>query len=67
VILQRQLEVLVERHQVGAFVCAVAGIVWVRLVAASRVFDRIWARQVLEDHKATGRKNCSGSGGEPLC
>ncbi|XP_066361825.1 TATA box-binding protein-associated factor RNA polymerase I subunit B-like isoform X2 [Miscanthus floridulus] len=62
VILQRQLEVLVERHQVGAFVCAVAGIVWVQLVAASRVFDGIWARQVLEDHKAAGRKNCSGSG-----
>ncbi|AQK84913.1 TATA box-binding protein-associated factor RNA polymerase I subunit B isoform X1 [Zea mays] len=58
VILQRQLEVLVERHQVGAFVCAVAGIVWVRWVAASRVFDGIWARQVLEDHKAVGRQKC---------
>lgn len=67
VILQRQLEVLVERHQVGAFVCAVAGIVWVRWVAASGVFDGIWVHQVLEDHKAMGREKCSSSRGEPLC
>jgi hypothetical protein len=38
-ILQRQLEALVDRHQVGALVCSVAGTVWVRWVAASKVFD----------------------------
>ncbi|KAG2481510.1 hypothetical protein PVAP13_J683204 [Panicum virgatum] len=50
VILQRQLEVLVERHQVGALVCGVAGSIWVRWVAASKVFDNMWAHQVLADH-----------------
>lgn len=64
VILQRQLEVLVERHQVGAVVCAFAGVVWVRWVAASRVFDRTWAHQVLEDHKAAGREKFRSSRGE---
>ncbi|PAN36785.1 hypothetical protein PAHAL_7G001200 [Panicum hallii] len=50
VILQRQLEVLVERHRVGALVCGVAGNIWVRWVAASKVFDDMWARQALADH-----------------
>uniref|UniRef100_A0ACD5Z885 Uncharacterized protein n=1 Tax=Avena sativa TaxID=4498 RepID=A0ACD5Z885_AVESA len=48
VILQRQLEALVERHRVGALVCGVAGTLWVRWVAASKVFDQMWARKVLD-------------------
>jgi len=59
VILQRQLEVLVERHQVGALVCGVAGPIWVRWVAASKVFDNMWAHQVLADHSKR-----SGGGGD---
>nr|CAB3461771.1 unnamed protein product [Digitaria exilis] len=62
VILQRQLEVLVERHRVGALVCGVAGTVWLRWVAASKVFDEMWARQVIAEHEAAGREKRPGSG-----
>ncbi|KAG2619925.1 hypothetical protein PVAP13_3NG143702 [Panicum virgatum] len=62
VILQQQLEVLVERHRVGALVCGVAGTVWVRWVAASKVFDDMWARQVIAEHDAAGREKRSGGG-----
>ncbi|XP_062231167.1 TATA box-binding protein-associated factor RNA polymerase I subunit B isoform X2 [Phragmites australis] len=62
VILQRQLEVLVERHRVGALVCGVAGTVWVRWVAASKVFDGMWARQVLADHETAERYMRFGGG-----
>jgi hypothetical protein len=49
VILQRQLEVLIERYRVGALVC---GTVWVRWVAASKVFDEMWARKVIAEDKS---------------
>lgn len=39
VIVQRQLDALVEQHRVAALVCAVAGPIWVRWVAASKVCD----------------------------
>jgi hypothetical protein len=61
VILQRQLQVLVEQHRVDALVCGVAGTIWLRWVAASRVFDDMWARQVLADHDKG-----AGSGGDEL-
>jgi len=67
VILQRQLEALVEQHWVAALVCAVAGPVWVRWVAASKVSDETWVRQVLVDHEVTGREKRCGGGGECLC
>ncbi|CAL5034211.1 unnamed protein product [Urochloa decumbens] len=50
VILQRQLEELVGRHGASALVCGVAGTIWLRWVAASKVFDDMWACQVLADH-----------------
>jgi hypothetical protein len=65
VILQRQLEVLVERHQAGALVCGVAGTIWVRWVAASKVFDDMWARHVIAEHEAAGREKRYSGGGEP--
>ncbi|KAG8067820.1 hypothetical protein GUJ93_ZPchr0005g14285 [Zizania palustris] len=49
VILQRQLEVLVERHRVGSLVCGLAGTIWLRWVAASEVFDEMWAQKVLDE------------------
>jgi hypothetical protein len=67
VILQWQLEALVEQHRVVALVCAVAGPLWVRWVATSKVCDKTWVRQALVDHEATGREKCSGGGGERLC
>ncbi|CAN6351362.1 unnamed protein product [Urochloa humidicola] len=62
VILQRQLEVLVERHRAGPLVCGVAGTIWVRWVAASKVFDDMWARQVIAEHEAVEREKRSGGG-----
>ncbi|KAK3139038.1 hypothetical protein QOZ80_5AG0376880 [Eleusine coracana subsp. coracana] len=64
VILQRQLEVLVERFRVGALICGVSGTIWMRWVAASEVFDEMWARQVLADHEAEERRMRSGGGGD---
>jgi hypothetical protein len=52
VILQRQLESLVETFNVGALVCGIAGTVWVRWVAASKMFDETWARKVLTEDEA---------------
>ncbi|VAI53162.1 unnamed protein product [Triticum turgidum subsp. durum] len=68
VILQRQLQVLVERYRVGALVCSVAGTVWLRWVAASKVFDGMWARKVLAEAEATQRlikRSASGGQQEP--
>ncbi|XBI43497.1 hypothetical protein VPH35_108263 [Triticum aestivum] len=55
VILHQQLQVLVERYRVGALVCGVAGTVWLRWVAASKVFDGMWARKVLAEAEAAQR------------
>lgn len=66
VILQRQLEALVERYRVGALVCGVAGTVWVRLVAASKVFDEMWVRKVLAVAEAAESQKRSASGGDSL-
>uniref|UniRef100_A0A452YWT5 TATA box-binding protein-associated factor RNA polymerase I subunit B n=2 Tax=Aegilops tauschii subsp. strangulata TaxID=200361 RepID=A0A452YWT5_AEGTS len=64
VILQQQLEVLVKRYRVGALVCGLAGTIWVRWVATSKVFDEIWAWKVLAEDEAAQRLKCSASGGE---
>ncbi|KAM3296950.1 hypothetical protein ACQJBY_039027 [Aegilops geniculata] len=64
VILHQQLQVLVERYRVGALVCGVAGTVWLRWVAASKVFDGMWARKVLAEDEAAQRRKRSASGGE---
>uniref|UniRef100_J3M659 Rrn7/TAF1B N-terminal cyclin domain-containing protein n=1 Tax=Oryza brachyantha TaxID=4533 RepID=J3M659_ORYBR len=53
VILQRQLEALVERHRVGSLVAGLAGTIWLRWVAASKVFDEMWAQNVLANAAAT--------------
>ncbi|KAK1696265.1 hypothetical protein QYE76_012962 [Lolium multiflorum] len=66
VILQRQLQVLVERYRVGALVCGVAGTAWVRWVAASKVFDEMWARKVLAEDEAAQRLKYSAPGGEQI-
>jgi hypothetical protein len=57
--MQRQLEALVDRHQVGALVCPV----WLRWVAASKVFDEMWSRKVLAEDEADRRPNCSAADG----
>ena len=64
VILQQQLGVLVKRYRVGALVCGLAGTIWVRWVATSKVFDEIWARKVLAEDEAAQRLKRSASGGE---
>ncbi|KAM3317497.1 hypothetical protein ACQJBY_035282 [Aegilops geniculata] len=64
VILHQQLQVLVERYRVSALVCGVAGTVWLRWVAASKVFDGMWVRKVLAEDEATRRPKRSASGGE---
>ncbi|KAI4978820.1 hypothetical protein ZWY2020_015573 [Hordeum vulgare] len=64
VILYQQLQVLVERCRVSALVCGVAGTVWLRWVAASKVFDGMWTRKVLAEDASAQRQKRSASGGE---
>ncbi|CAM0955956.1 unnamed protein product [Alopecurus aequalis] len=66
VILQRQLEVLVERYRVGALVCGVAGTVWLRWVATTKVFDEMWAPKVLAEDEAAQRLKHSARRGEQI-
>ena len=47
VILQRQLEALVERHRVGSLAASLAGTIWLRWVAAPKVFDEMWVHKML--------------------
>ncbi|XP_047052262.1 TATA box-binding protein-associated factor RNA polymerase I subunit B-like [Lolium rigidum] len=66
VILQQQLQALVERHRAGALICGVAGTIWVRWVAASKVFGEMWARKlIVEDEAARGLKRRSSSQQKP--
>ncbi|KAM0904174.1 hypothetical protein ACQ4PT_018186 [Festuca glaucescens] len=66
VILQQQLQVLVERHRAGALICGVAGTIWVRWVAASKVFDEMWARKVIAEDEAVQGLKRSSSGAAAL-
>ncbi|CAM0948896.1 unnamed protein product [Alopecurus aequalis] len=63
VILQQQLQVLVVGYRVGALVCGVAGTLWLRWVAASKVFDEMWALKALADDEAAQRLTHSAGGG----
>ncbi|KAF6159573.1 hypothetical protein GIB67_032344 [Kingdonia uniflora] len=38
-----QCEALVEKFQVSPLICGLSGVIWMRYVAASRVFDKDWA------------------------
>ncbi|KAM0865749.1 hypothetical protein ACQ4PT_043068 [Festuca glaucescens] len=57
VILQQLLQVLVERHRAGALICGVAGTIWVRWVAASKVFGEMWARKVMAEARTRLRRD----------
>ncbi|XP_077228888.1 TATA box-binding protein-associated factor RNA polymerase I subunit B-like isoform X2 [Tasmannia lanceolata] len=60
VMIQMQCEVLVEKFGVSAMICGVAGTIWLRFVAGSRVFDEGWANEVIIDsevaHTEDGEK-----------
>ncbi|PIA37157.1 hypothetical protein AQUCO_03000020v1 [Aquilegia coerulea] len=47
--IQFQCKVLVEKFGVSPFICGLAGVIWMRFVAASRVFDKNWADDTLMD------------------
>jgi hypothetical protein len=48
---------------VGALVSGAAAPVWVRWLAASKVFDEMWERRVLAEDEAAQRPELSASGG----
>ncbi|KAI3874311.1 hypothetical protein MKX03_019459 [Papaver bracteatum] len=48
-IIEFQCEVLVEQFGVSPLICGLAGALWLRFVAASKVFDENWASQISED------------------
>uniref|UniRef100_A0A0D9WFF3 TATA box-binding protein-associated factor RNA polymerase I subunit B n=1 Tax=Leersia perrieri TaxID=77586 RepID=A0A0D9WFF3_9ORYZ len=56
VTLQLQLEALVERHRVGSLVAGLAGTIWLRWAAASKVFDQMWAQDVLDNAAKVERR-----------
>ncbi|OVA09009.1 hypothetical protein BVC80_9097g73 [Macleaya cordata] len=47
--IQYQCEALVERFGASPLVCGLAGVIWMRFVAASRVFEERWADDIFED------------------
>ncbi|XP_042480848.1 TATA box-binding protein-associated factor RNA polymerase I subunit B [Macadamia integrifolia] len=47
--IQFQCQALVDHFSVSPLICGLAGVIWMRLVAASRVFDDGWADKVIED------------------
>ncbi|PIA37901.1 hypothetical protein AQUCO_02900033v1 [Aquilegia coerulea] len=47
--IQFQCKVLVENFGVSPLICGLAGVIWMRFVAASRVFDENWADDTFLD------------------
>ncbi|KAI3902433.1 hypothetical protein MKW92_045239 [Papaver armeniacum] len=47
--IESQCEALVEQFGVSPLICGLAGALWLRFVAASKVFDENWASQICED------------------
>lgn len=59
-ILQLQLECLVKEFGVTPLICGIAGPVWLRFVASTRVLETAWAEEVVTDaeqRERTRREN----------
>lgn len=49
IMMQLQCQALVEKFKVSPLICGVAGTIWLRFVATTRVFDDEWADKVIQD------------------
>ena len=49
IMIELQCQVLVEKFQASPLICGVAGTIWLRFVATTRVFDDEWADKVIRD------------------
>ncbi|KAL5732226.1 hypothetical protein ACHQM5_004872 [Ranunculus cassubicifolius] len=52
-----QCQVLVEKFGVSPLICGLAGVLWMRFVVASRVFDDDWADKTFEDSEVQYQGN----------
>lgn len=64
IMVQMQCQVLVEECQVSPIICGIVGAVWLRLVAASRVFEDGWDSRVIEESEDLIRHMAGGD--EPI-
>lgn len=51
-ILQIQCEVAVQKFQVSPLICGIVGPVWLRFIAFTRVFEKDWAKEVIQVEEA---------------
>ncbi|XP_043723759.1 TATA box-binding protein-associated factor RNA polymerase I subunit B-like [Telopea speciosissima] len=54
--IQFQCQALVDQFSVSPLICGLAGVIWMRFVAASRVFDVGWADKVIEDSEVSQKE-----------
>uniref|UniRef100_A0A5B7A5D3 Putative TATA box-binding protein-associated factor RNA polymerase I subunit B n=1 Tax=Davidia involucrata TaxID=16924 RepID=A0A5B7A5D3_DAVIN len=52
IMIQLQCKALVENFQVSPLICGLAGTIWLRFVALTRVFDDNWADEVFRDSES---------------
>lgn len=49
IMIELQCQALVEKFKASPLICGVAGTIWLRFVATTRVFDDEWADKVIQD------------------
>lgn len=64
IMVQMQCQVLVQECQISPIICGIAGSVWLRFVAASRVFEDGWDSRVVEESEDLLRQISGGD--EPI-
>ncbi|XP_059655830.1 TATA box-binding protein-associated factor RNA polymerase I subunit B [Cornus florida] len=52
IMIQLQCKALVEKFKVNSMICGLAGTIWLRLVALTRVFDDNWADEKFHDSES---------------
>ncbi|XP_008788694.2 TATA box-binding protein-associated factor RNA polymerase I subunit B [Phoenix dactylifera] len=65
VMIQLQCEALVERFGVSPLICGIVGDIWLRYLAASRVFDEKWVEKVIAESEAAAAASTNSRNGEP--
>ncbi|WOK98339.1 TATA box-binding protein-associated factor RNA polymerase I subunit B [Canna indica] len=57
VIVQLQCEALVEKFGVSPMICGLAGTIWLRYLASSKVFDEDWGKKVIAESEAAAAQS----------
>ncbi|KAL6971783.1 hypothetical protein U1Q18_031464 [Sarracenia purpurea var. burkii] len=71
IMIELQCKALVEKFQVSSLICGLAGTIWLRFVAFTRVFDDNWADEAIRESESQKQgllddfKPCARYSGEP--